>query len=41
MVEIDFNKENEEDFSDPPGFVDDVTDDGWFFIQFFEINSKK
>eukprot|EP00081_Caenorhabditis_elegans_P001048 NP_001022470.2 Eukaryotic translation initiation factor 3 subunit B [Caenorhabditis elegans] len=27
MVEIDFNKENEEDFSDPPGFVDDVTDD--------------
>ncbi|UMM16766.1 hypothetical protein L5515_013638 [Caenorhabditis briggsae] len=27
MVEIDFNKENEEDYSDPADFVDDVTDD--------------
>uniref|UniRef100_A0A8R1E1K4 Eukaryotic translation initiation factor 3 subunit B n=1 Tax=Caenorhabditis japonica TaxID=281687 RepID=A0A8R1E1K4_CAEJA len=27
MVEIDMNKENEEDFSDPPGYVDDITDD--------------
>ncbi|CAI5441922.1 unnamed protein product [Caenorhabditis angaria] len=27
MVEIDLNKENEEDFSDPIGFVDDIKDE--------------